>query len=380
MLTIYLKPTNYCNVGCTHCYIPAQILADKTKMTFETLEKTALFIKEMADKQNEKDIHIIWHGGEPLTISPDFYFQAGEILDRILPSHTEGIQTSLIPFNPKYYSLVKDRFESFIGTSIDFNARAIQGSPEKYQNLWLEKVNEAKSQNFACVPLITPTKKDLGKEKEQISWLFENFPVFHFERYNAFKETYPDWQNNMEYSHYMINVFDHVMDMAKSGIAPMIRQVAVPIMGVLYDLPGDRWGGSCQSQFLVVEPDGSLNNCPDKATVENNMGNIKDGFKSFQNNPLRKKWIKIQVAGHRIPDCYECENNKWCKSGCPINPQKGHNSYGIETECSGYKTYLDHIRDFLKDPENKNLCLDYAEGNLIRKDFNNPQKYLNIPN
>lgn len=367
MLTVYFKPTNFCNVGCTHCYIPAEILADKKKMDLPMVRKTAFFIKEMMEKQREKNVHIIWHGGEPLTLNPDYFSAVGAIFDEVLPNHTEGLQTSLIPFTDKYFDIVKTRFGGEIGTSIDFNARSFNGSPQKYQEFWLKKVGLAKEQKFNVVPLITPTKHDLGNEKWIVEWLYENFPVFHMERYNTYKEIMPDWQNNKEYSLFMIAIFNQVFEMIKeNGHGPMIRQILAPIMGVLYEQPGDRWGGNCQSAFLVVEPNGSLNNCPDKANNEESMGLIEAGYTSFQNNPLRKKWIKIQAVGHRIDECMDCENNKWCKSGCPINPQKGHNAYGNEEDCSGYKIYINHIREFLKNENNLDLAKKYIAGDLMK--------------
>jgi len=134
----------------------------------------------------------------------------------------------------------------------------------------------------------------------------------------------------------------HLMETKRQ--APMIGAVKAGIMGVLYDEPGDRWGGSCQADFVVVEPDGSLNNCPDKSTVEEPYGNAHDGYDAFSRNAFRRKWIKIQKMDHKKPHCMGCENASWCQSGCPITPNGVPDG---EVECAGYKTFLSHIRGFI---------------------------------
>lgn len=40
MLTVYLKPTNYCNVGCDFCYLPEDVRANKARMSADTLDAT----------------------------------------------------------------------------------------------------------------------------------------------------------------------------------------------------------------------------------------------------------------------------------------------------------------------------------------------------
>ena len=39
MITAYVKPTNFCNVGCTHCYLPEAVRAHQGRMTPAVLEE-----------------------------------------------------------------------------------------------------------------------------------------------------------------------------------------------------------------------------------------------------------------------------------------------------------------------------------------------------
>ena len=82
MITVYLKPTNFCNVGCAHCYLPETVRANKEKMNDETLHKVMQFLKEMKEKGKHDQIFFLWHGGEPLILSPDYFWNAGKIIDQ----------------------------------------------------------------------------------------------------------------------------------------------------------------------------------------------------------------------------------------------------------------------------------------------------------
>lgn len=59
MITVYLKPTNFCNVGCAHCYLPESVRANKDKMSDETLHKVMQFLKEMKEKGKHEQIFFL---------------------------------------------------------------------------------------------------------------------------------------------------------------------------------------------------------------------------------------------------------------------------------------------------------------------------------
>ena len=348
MIVAYMKPTNYCNVGCTHCYLPEAVRANKFRMSPETLEQAATLIGEMVRAQRKEGALILWHGGEPLTVPVDWYYAAGEILDRVLPKHMQAIQTSLIPWRDEYTDWIIDRCGREIGSSLDFSQRKIKGSVENYHKLWMQKVDKVRGHDIRVVPGVVPTRNEVGREDELIQWFVDrDFDVVNLDRYNAYQGYFDDRPNNLEHSYFLIGLFDAVMKrMDETGAAPVIGAVMAGIMGVLFEAPGDRWGTTCQSDFVVVEPDGSLNNCPDKSTVEDNYGTVEGGYKGFATNAFRRKWLRMQAYGHKRSHCQGCENSSWCHSGCPITPNGVPDG---EVECSGYKTFLTHIRQFIAD-------------------------------
>lgn len=343
MITAYVKPTNFCNVGCTHCYLPEAVRANTARMTPEVLEQSAVLLRDMAKAGRHDNIMILWHGGEPLTVPVDWYWQAGELLDRVLGPHGQSLQTALIPLREDHIPWIQQRLDGGLGTSLDFSQRMIKGSVDAYHALWMQKVDLARKHDIIVIPGVVPTTRELGREADIVSWFIDrDFPVFNIDRYNQYDGFFPDRPNNADHARFLIGLFDAVMArMEKTGRAPLINVVSAGIRGVLYGMPGDRWGTTCQSDFVIVEPNGDLNTCTDKATVEEPYGNAAMGWETFARNKFRRKWVRMQAIDHKKPHCHVCENNSWCKSGCPITPNGEPDG---ETECSGYKSYITHVR------------------------------------
>lgn len=371
MITAYLKPTNFCNVGCSHCYLPEYVRANKDKMSEDTLHKVMQFLKEMQLKGKHLQTFLLWHGGEPLILSPEYFNNAGKIIDQYFQpeERIEAVQTSLIPYRRELAPIVHSRWRGEIGSSMDFHSRILKGSATDYQKLWMLKVDMAREDNIIVIPGITPNKKDCYSAKFIFDWFNEReFWFWNIDRYSNVGGDLPDFSTNREHAQFLIELFDLCVQQYESlGYCTYIKTIAAAIGGIHYDQPGDRWGGTCQSDFVVINPDGKLNNCPDKDSFEESYGNIFHGYESFAMAPSRKKWIRIQQAGHRIEDCFTCENSTWCKSGCPITGN-ACTINGVVDECSGFKSFINHIREFSnKSTDNYNFLTSYLNHQLIPK-------------
>jgi len=80
MISVYLKPTNFCNVDCAHCYLPEAVRANKERMSPEMLHSVMSFLKDMQIKGKHNNMFLIWHGGEPLTLPISYFDMAGKII------------------------------------------------------------------------------------------------------------------------------------------------------------------------------------------------------------------------------------------------------------------------------------------------------------
>lgn len=363
-LSVYLKPTNFCTVDCEHCYLPLETRQNRDVISFEKLREVARFLLDMISKEKHQMLHITWHGGEPMMLKPEWYQEAISILDEEIGAerYTQSFQTSLLPYNSKWKELFESRFQSFIGSSVDFTQRKIRNNTGSYLNKWMEKVESARADGMYIVPGMVPTRFEVGKGKEIVDWFVDNdFIEFNIERYSKIGVVGQpvDWPRNHHHSMFLIEVFDAIFDRIKNKEkAPYVKQIVAGINGILYGVPGDRWGGRCQKEFIVIEPDGSLNSCPDRAMHEKPFSNITDGAEGFIKSPDRRNWIRIQEITHKKSHCHTCEHRSWCRSGCPVTPN------GIddgEKECSGYKMFLTHVKEFLENKDNLELARKYIE-------------------
>lgn len=338
----YLKPSDYCNVGCDHCYLPLAVRQNKSRMTPETLDNAILAIRDMVEAQRAPGALVVWHGGEPLALPPEYFEAACARVRELMPDALQSIQTSLIPYRAAWADMIREYFSGHIGTSIDFSQRTIRGDVGRYHDLFLEKVEAARSEGFSVIPGVVPSRGELGRGAEIVDWMLDHgFLEWNIDRYNSFGGEDEMRPLNREHSVFLSEVFDRVMELAAQGIHMQVNTVASALGGVMANQPGDRWGGSCSRDFIVVNPDGSTSACPDKISFES-FSNINDGYDAFRASEARKEWIRLHLAGHRNEDCPRCPFNTFCRSGCPLTP----NAPETEGECSGYHRHLRHVANF----------------------------------
>lgn len=245
-----------------------------------------------------------------------------------------------------------------MGSSIDFTGRTIQGSNDTYIDLWLKKVNLARSSGIDVGPIMVPTTNECANPTEVYAWFKDNgFQFFNIERYNGYGAA-ADRPDNMQHSKFLMSLFDLAMEDMQHGREFVANNaVAASIAGVLHNQPGERWGGKCQRDFLVVNPDGSLNTCPDRIEYEvGKWPKAEEGIDAFQSSPARRDWIKVQMIDHVANHCKTCEFKSFCKSGCPITDHQVHTGSG---ECAGYKSHLLHVESYVSSAKGKQHASAY---------------------
>ena len=309
MVGVYLKPTNFCSVGCEHCYLDKALKADKTVMSRETLRQTARFIREYADSFVWKEpVQIIFHGGEPLMMSGSWLEGACEVLEKELPGCHFAIQTSLMPLKEEHISFLKKRVPYAIGSSLDWTFRTIKGSAPAYRDAYMKRVELLRKHGLQTAVTLVAAKEDLPHAKEIVRWFFEHgLTTVQFMNVRIFRDV---------------------------------------LSGVLEGRPCGTYGGSCQSHLITVEPDGKVRLCPNRASYDPPCGSVQEGFEAFKNSRERLHWILRQHLQNESEMCFKCPYASWCKGACPIAPAKV--SDAEDEDCGGHKAFIDFVSDFAR--------------------------------
>ncbi len=364
MFTCYIKLTNFCNVGCDFCYLPESSRAEKAIMDDQTIKRSVRLAEASAKSAGYKGVLYVIHGGEPLTISPNRLQQKLQLLlneSRIETALT--LQTSLIPYRTEFRGVISKYFDSFIGSSIDFSGRSVSGSATGYIDLWLKKLNAARKDGNSVTPIVVPSRNELGKAREVVDFMVENdLQSFNIERYNSFTSHDDNRPTNGEHSQFLIDLTNEILTRHESGVFLAVNVVVAAIKGVLRSEPGDRWGGSCTRSFLVINPDGETNFCPDKIEYSESFGSVHSNPVDIIASDERVRVQTQHTLFHSNAYCNSCDFNSWCKTGCPITSNKPD----VDGDCSGYKTYL----NWLKNQDNKVLysyleALKFAQRGLL---------------
>ena len=365
---IYLKPTNFCNVGCEHCFLTVETRKEKDTMQQKTLEQFAITFSEMKKFYSQETLDIIWHGGEPLLMPTEWYEDASLFLDKYFGVYSQSMQTSLIPLKKEFLPFVKKRLGGVLGTSFDFNSRKINGSWKEYERLYLNKLNMAREENIEIGIIMTVSKMELGHQKEIVKW-FENndFKSFRCERYTQYLHPVPNYVTNKDVSDWNIGLFDHLLERISTGKSPIVEDIITAGINVAYrGRRGDRWGTTCSSDFFVVEPNGDIYNCPNKAGNEKPMGNVAMGWEGLLTSPERLRMIQEHTFEKAGMGCQSCTYFETCRGGCPILPTGESTDL---TDCVGSRHFLDHIRMVADTQEGQALIETYlasAEESRVR--------------
>lgn len=358
MISAYIKLSEFCSVGCDHCYLPEDIRKDKRILTDDEIYHAAQQIVELAKHNQTNKVMLLLHGGEPMSLDPAVVERKMWIIKNTLKEanllYRETVQSSILTINDQWIEMAHKYWDSFIGFSIDFTSRTIRGSADTYIQLLEKRLDYCKKNKITLGATYVPSKKEIGREREIIQWFAKNeIGEVTTDRYSDFGSKDPNKPSNREFSEYLINFTSEIINRLKCGeFVSSFSIIKSAIRGVQFGVSGERWGTTCSKSYIVVGQNGKTNNCPDKISYEKSYSQ-KDTFVLSED---RMNSILTYQLNHDNLYCNTCEYNVWCKTGCPIMS----NNIIEEGDCSGYKLFLNYIKEQLQDKEVRKLLLEYS--------------------
>jgi len=114
---VVLQSTSFCNIDCSYCYLPDKL--KKTHMQESVI--SAFFENFFSSGLPGRRVTIVWHAGEPMTLHPNYYRNAIDIIESYRPPNVEiiySIQTNGTMISNDWCDLIIEK-NIQIGISID---------------------------------------------------------------------------------------------------------------------------------------------------------------------------------------------------------------------------------------------------------------------
>ncbi len=358
MITAYIKLSDYCDVGCDHCYLPQSVRDDHTTISDQTIKDVSEDIYQLAKINGTDKVLLMLHGGEVTSLPIEFVEQKMLLMESELQSRglmcKQSIQTSGLYLNKEWVTYIQKYCGNHAGISFDLTARTLNGSAERYRDLLSKRLGLLRKHECSYGFVIAPSKRELGRVSEIVNYCVqEKVEYVTIDRYSDYGRRDPNKPTNREHSIFLIELLDDILArLKKDTFCPEFTILQAAISGILIGIGGDRWGTNCLENFIVIDKNGKTNSCPDKISYDKSFNEES----TFIISEMRMDAIFDYKMNHKNLYCDTCEYHDWCTTGCPIM----NNNPIAEGDCSGYKLFLNYLKTTMADAKNKEILKKYA--------------------
>ena len=358
-LTLILKVTNKCNLNCPYCYTKSTI-HNGQDMDLNTFKNAVV----KGASSVEKELTVIFHGGEPTLRSYEWFEEALNFLNHIEEIYNikihKALQTNLTLFDEKKFKLFKSR-----NVGIGFSYDGITNDLTRQNNdLIINNYNKIISKPFniitGCIALITKDNYDklieMVEDFQSKKILYDLHLVFN-------TITMEDDKANMnidlvieKYKEFIDYIFSKENYSIPSTITNFINYIVSKKKGLCELI-------DCRKHWLGISPEGKVVPCGNEWLQKNEeylFGNINtDSIDDIFNCSNYQKFSN--KIDKKINICKNCEIFDFCNSGCPAKDFSNTGDVGnhdVKT-CKLTKEIYKHI-------QNKILSKDFKNNNIIR--------------
>ncbi|MBK8254852.1 MAG: radical SAM protein [Polyangiaceae bacterium] len=275
-----VKITKFCNLRCSYCYEYPE-LGNPNRMSIEQL---STMFKHIAEYQrahsSDPRVLFIWHGGEPLTIEPDYW----RAVFAEQKKHLQGIQvvndvqTNLMLLDDDRIDLIRNGFNG-IGISIDIFGDLrlnMAGRPSQAKVLAnMDRLREAGIE-FGCITVLTRRNvtqvEKIFRFYESLGRTFRLLPLFQ----GAFDDQHQGYEVNAEE---VLTALCKVADLwlaspTKIRIAPITEQLTNVMYRSYPDYQPSYYDRRSFEEVTIVNTNGDLYSQADAYTPGRAWGNI----------------------------------------------------------------------------------------------------------
>ncbi|MDP2045786.1 MAG: radical SAM protein, partial [Deltaproteobacteria bacterium] len=314
------------------------------------LEKTARY----AEGQGFREIHILWHGGEPLLAGLEFFRAAMKILHGLasdLKFH-HYLQTNGLLLDHDFCAFFHDH-EFQIGVSLDgpqglHDSMRIGADGQGSHAAVLEKVRLLEEQGVSAGFNAVVTRRSLGQE-QAIYRYFQGLG-YGFRINPMIPGRHPETSGPYllkpgEYGAFLCRLFDAwaSTEHRRVTVSPLALYLEAIAGGVPYECQQRQ---TCAGSHLGVKPSGDVVLCSRFDTPL--LGNIHDHeIGELVASPFCED---IRRRAETLSDCQKCMHRPICHGGCPLNALVFcHDHLAKDPFCKDYQLIFARIHRALAD-------------------------------
>lgn len=332
--SLILLPTLSCNADCEYCF------ETKTEDRL-SLDRLAVVLEKVMAYLEQRQIptlFIYWQGGEIMTLSPEWFERAHELIQESAQIHGRRVvnylQSNLLGYSQKWNSILAKMFGNSLGTSMDFpnlHRRTKGGTPQQYQALWERRVMEAKAAGIAIGVIAIPNAATLDWGAEALyEYFVDRLEIKEFQintpfpggTANAVKEGYPLETERL--TQFLLDLADLWANRGRGAgvrIGPFDKLLA-------YFEQGSKdvlciWRENCANELVCIDPRGHIAQCDCwvSSYPEYRFGNLFTPASLsdlLQGSQARQKFHLRPGQLVQTEDCLDCDYLALCHGGCPV--------------------------------------------------------------
>lgn len=353
MATVILKATEKCNSNCYYCDVVRKKGTGKS-MSLDVLETSYMRIDEYLGADDDREIQILWHGGEPLILGPDYYRQALRLQDKHCADTKSrisySIQTNLTCFKEEFVEIFQRMGIGAVGTSFDpephVRGAGARIDSDTYNRNFFRALELLDKHGIGWGMIYVVTRKSLNNPLDVFHYLTNlkltggvNFnPVLIYDNDRKDIAITPEefveflgsifpfwWKNRDRYRD--IEPFKSLVDNIIDGHTSL----------------GCVDSGSCTYHHVNIAPDGETSQCgrsADWGLLQ--YGNIADKtLEEIIGDSQRHQFVeRLDIL--RDGECGQCRFWDLCHGGCPLDSWSQHKSFMYKSEwCFARKGFIE---------------------------------------
>lgn len=317
--TVIAKPTRACNADCSYCCAPAY---DNDKWGFEKF-------KHFFDKMEPHMVQgatWLWHGGEPMLMSPSFYTKAKEYADsKGRKDIAWSMQSNILLYkSSKWKRVFQEVFEGRISTSYEPDEvhRTVKGCPKKYGERFKIAAKAMLDDGFdlfiigvfddnnidSANELYNFAKKNDGRVAIRINY---KVPVGR-----AKADEIVSLLNPKTYGEKLVEL-EKLREKEQSNVSIIPNDILLEKLrgGIDEICP---WTNNCAGRIISIEPNGDVYNCDNYAEIgDKNLSfgnlNYNETSEIFSSKAFSQALSRSYTTHD---DCLSCDYFYACRGGC----------------------------------------------------------------